>query len=96
MKRFIAKETLLTYPNFNKTFLIHKDISKVQLGACILHKERLVAFYSRKLNPSQTRYTTTEKEFLSIIETLKEFRNIFRIANYANLTYQHFTSLTDL
>ena len=35
-----------------------------------------IAFYSRKLNSAQTQYTTTEREFLSIVETLKEFRNI--------------------
>ena len=35
-----------------------------------------IAFYSRKLNPAQRRYTTTERELLAIVETLKEFRNI--------------------
>jgi RNase H-like domain found in reverse transcriptase len=34
MKRQIAKEKLLTYPNFNQTFAIHTDASKVLLGAC--------------------------------------------------------------
>ena len=71
MKKLIAKETLLTYPNFNKTFEIHTDASKVQLGACISQEGKPVAFYSRKLNPAQTRYTTTERELLSIVETLK-------------------------
>jgi RNase H-like domain found in reverse transcriptase len=66
---------LLTYPNFNKTFEIHTDTRKVQLGACISQEGRPVAFYSRKLNPAQTQYTTTERELLSIVETLKEFRN---------------------
>jgi hypothetical protein len=66
---------LLTYPNFNKTFEIHTDASKVQLGTCISQEGQPVAFYSRKLNPAQTRYTTIERELLSIVETLKEFRN---------------------
>eukprot|EP00957_Ditylum_brightwellii_P030977 2346843-Ditylum_brightwellii.AAC.1 len=35
-----------------------------------------LAFYSRKLNPAQLNYTTTEMEMLSIVETLKEFKNI--------------------
>jgi hypothetical protein len=50
----------------------------IQLGAVISQDDKPIAFYSRKLNPAQTRYTTTERELLSIVETLKEFRNIPR------------------
>jgi hypothetical protein len=53
---------------------------------------------SRKLNPAQTRYTTTERELLSIVETLKEFRNILLgqqivvHTDHANLSYKYFNS----
>ena len=67
---------MLAYPDFNKPFVIHTDASKVQLGACILQENCPLVFYSRKLNDAQTRYTTTERELLSIVETLKEFGNI--------------------
>jgi len=76
MKQIVGQETLLAYPNFNKTFEIHTDASHMQLGAVISQDGKPVAFYSRKLNPAQTRYTTTERELLAIVETLKEFRNI--------------------
>ena len=76
IKNIIAKEVLLAYPNFNNRFDIHTDASQTQLGAVISQDNKPIAFYSRKLNPAQTRYTTTEKELLSIVETLKEFRNI--------------------
>jgi len=98
MKTLISKETLLAYPNFNKKFEIHTDASKVQLGACLSQEGRPLAFYSRKLNPVQTRYTTTEREFLSIVETLKEFRNmllgqqIVVHTDHENLTYKNFNS----
>jgi len=98
MKRLIARETLLTYPDFNKAFEIHTDASKVQLGACISQEGKPVAFYSRKLNPAQTQYTTTERELLSIVETLKEFRNILLgqeiivHTDHENLTYKNFNS----
>ena len=51
-----------------------------------------MSFYSRKLTDTQKRYTVTENDMLSIIETLKQFRTIllgkiFRIYNdHKNLT----------
>ena len=76
MKNVIAKEVMLSYPDFNKPFVIHTDASHYQLGAVISQDNKPIAFYSRKLIPAQQRYTTTERELLSIVETLKEFRTI--------------------
>ena len=76
MKKVISKETLLTFPDFNKEFHIYTDASNVQLGAVIMQEGKPLAFYSRKMNAAQRRYTTGEQELLSIVETLKEYRNI--------------------
>ena len=76
IKTVMARETLLFYPDFNKPFEIHTDASHMQLGSVISQDNKPIAFYSRKLSDAQTRYTTTERELLSIVETLKEFRNI--------------------
>jgi hypothetical protein len=35
MKAIMAKETLVTFPDFTKEFEIHTDASKLQLGACV-------------------------------------------------------------
>ena len=57
-----------------------------------------IAFYSKKLNPAQINYTTTEKELLAIVETLKEFRNILYgqqikvYTDHQNLTYKNFNT----
>ena len=85
---------LLAYPDFSKTFEIHTDASDYQLGAVISQEGKPIAFYSRKLNNAQTRYTTTEKELLAIVETLKEFKNILLgqkikvFTDHKNLTYK--------
>ena len=76
IKKVISRETLLAYPDFNKEFHVYTDASDYQLGAVITQNDRPLAFYSRKLNGAQSRYTTGEQELLSIVETLKEYRNI--------------------
>jgi hypothetical protein len=97
-KRIIAREVMLAYPDFSKPFEIHTDASHFQLGAVISQEGKPIAFYSRKLNDAQTRYTTTERELLSIVETLKEFKNILlghRIivhTDHKNLTCKNFNT----
>ena len=76
IKRVIGCEVFLDCLDFNAPFEIHTDASKLQIGAVISQKGKLVAFYSRKMNSAQHNYTTTEEELLSIMATLKEFRNI--------------------
>jgi hypothetical protein len=83
IKKVIGTEipVLLCYPDFNKPVLFHlyTDASDHQLGAVIMQdkKQTTTAFYSRKLNTAQKRYTTTDRkqELLSAIETW-EYQNI--------------------
>ena len=76
MKKIVAREALLAYPDFERPFIIHTDACDIQLGSVISQNKKPLAFYSRKLNAAQKNYTTREKELLSIVETLKEFNNI--------------------
>ena len=98
MKQIMAREVILAFPDFNKPFHIYTDASDTQLGAVITQEGKPIAFYSKKLNPAQTRYTTTEKELLSIVATCKEFRTILLgqqlviYTDHENLTYKHFNS----
>ena len=97
-KRIIAKESILAYPDFSKKFTIHTDASHYQLGGVISQDGKPIAFYSRKLNDAQTRYTTTERELLSIVETLKAYRNILLgheievHTDHKNLVYKTFNT----
>jgi hypothetical protein len=71
IKQKVSKETLLAFPDFEKEFHVYTDASNTQLGAVIMKEGKPLAFYSRRLNSAQTRYTTGEQELLSIVETLK-------------------------
>jgi hypothetical protein len=99
IKRVIGREVLLAYPDLNAPFQIHTDACKTQIGAVISQNGKPIAFYSRKMISAQQNYTTTEKELLSIIATLKEFRNILLgqqqitvFTDHKNLTYKNFNA----
>jgi hypothetical protein len=78
IKKVSGTEVLLCYPDFNKpdSFHLYTDASDHQLGAVIMQDKKAMAFYSRKLNTAQKRYTTTEREaeLLSAIETARNTR----------------------
>jgi transposase InsO family protein len=76
LKRAISAEVLLSFPDYNKPFHLHTDASDYQLGAVLSQEGKPIAFFSRKLTGAQRNYSAGEKEMLSVVETLKEFRNI--------------------
>ena len=61
-KRYLAQNVAVIFSDFTKPFDIHTDASDFQLDAVISQNEKPIAFYSKTINPAQTRYTTTEKD----------------------------------
>ena len=76
VKATIARDVMLAYPDYSETFEIYADACDTQIGAVITQVNRPLAFFSRKLSDTQKRYNVTEKELLSIVETLKEFKGM--------------------
>jgi hypothetical protein len=67
---------MLIFPDFNKGFEIHMDISDYQLGSVIRQDQKPIAFYSKKLTATQRNYTVGEREMLSIVKILNEFHSM--------------------
>jgi hypothetical protein len=59
VKATIAKEVVLAYLDFTKSFKIYTDASTTQLGVVITQGNRPIAFFSRKLSKVQFKYSVT-------------------------------------
>ena len=74
MKILMVEDVLLSYPNHNIPFHICTDVYHYQLGSVILQQDVLVAYYSQKLSIAQQNYSTIEKDLLSVVKTLQNYR----------------------
>jgi hypothetical protein len=75
MNKIIARESILAHPNFEIPSKIHTDASAYQLGVFVSQNGKPIAFFSRKLAPAQTRYTTTEREPSKNLEQSSQVNN---------------------
>ena len=69
IKRIVARDNLLTYPNPNKAFKNYTNSSTFKLGVVICQKERPISFYRRRLTDAQQWYSETYRELISIKKT---------------------------
>ena len=76
MKAIIAADAMNAFPDHSVPLQIYTDASDFQLGAAIIQRRKPIAYCSKKLTAAQRNYTTTEKELLAIVTTLKNYRKM--------------------
>ena len=78
LKSILISHPVLMSPNFSRDFELSIDASDTGIGAMLCQKDDLgeshpVAFFSKKLNEPQRKYSTIEKETLALIAALNHF-----------------------
>ena len=73
----VSAETLLNYPDRKIPFTVHTYDSDKQLGDFIIHSNKPILILSSGLINTWCNYTTIEKELLSVLEFLNQFRGFF-------------------
>lgn len=78
LKSILTNEPLLQYPDFTQTFYLTTDASNFAIGSVLSQGEPPndlpIAYASRTLNRAESNYSTTEKELLAIVWSVKHFR----------------------
>ena len=90
-KNSLSHAALLAHPDASAPLAVVSDASTIAMGAVLqqfVHNEwHPLAFFSRKLNTAQQKYSAYDRELLAIYEAIKHFRYI--------LEARHFVIFTD-
>lgn len=77
-KNSIARATLLIHPQHEAPLALVTDASNIAVGSVLQQlvddEWQPLAFFSKKLNKAQTKYSAYDRELLAIYESVKHFR----------------------
>jgi len=79
LKDLITNAPILVAPDWNKPFRGHVDASNMAVGGTLTQldgngRDRVIAFFSKKLAPAEQNYTANDRELLGLIRFLERFR----------------------
>jgi hypothetical protein len=90
LKDMLIKAPILTYPDFDKSFVIYTDASGIGLGAVLSQikegKEHVIAYASRSLNPAEKNYSVTDQECLAVVWSIKHFQHYLGLKPFTIIT----------
>jgi sulfur relay (sulfurtransferase) DsrF/TusC family protein len=75
LKEKITGQLIMVLPYFGKKFRVRCNASGVYIGAVLSQDNKPVAYLSEKLNDTKKKYSTYDKEFYVVIQSLKKWRH---------------------
>jgi hypothetical protein len=75
LKEKITEQLILVLPDFGKTFQVRCDSSGLAIGAVLSQDNRPIAYFSEKMNDSNQKYYTYDKELYVVTQALKKWRH---------------------
>ena len=89
-KKMLAEATALAFPSSNLPTQIVVDASDIAIGAVLQQKYeevwRPIAFFSRKLDATQKKYSTFDRELLSAYKAIRHFHYLIEGVKFTLVT----------
>lgn len=89
-KQSLLQATLLVHPDPHAELAIQTDASDVAIGSVLQQRKGNewlpLAFFSRKLSPSQKKYSPYDRELLAMYEAIKYFRYMVEARTFSIIT----------
>ena len=90
IKETLVNATLLSHPKPDAPTSIMADASDVAIGAVLQQRIgndwRPISYFSKKLKPAETRYSTFDRELLAVYLSIKHFRHFVEGRKFHVLT----------
>ena len=75
MKKRVTEQPILALPDFQKPFQVRSDASGEAIGAVLNQEDKPIAYFSEKLNEDKNKYSSYDKEFYAVFQSLKKWRH---------------------
>ena len=75
LRKKIIEKLVLDLPDFGKVFQVEIDASGVAIGAILSQEQRPIVCFSEKLNEAKKKYSSYDKEFFAVVQSLKKWRH---------------------
>ena len=89
-KEALANATLLSRPHPTAPLAIMSDASDIAVGAVLQQRVESewhpIVYFSRKLTPPETRYSTFDRELLAVYLSIRHFRHMVEGREFSVLT----------
>lgn len=91
LKKSITTAPILVAPDWKNPFRGHVDASEFAVGGTLTQldesgKDRVIAFFSKKLSPAEQNYTANDRELLGLVYFLQRFRCYLEGASFEIFT----------
>ena len=90
LQRILVSNVVMNYPDFSKPFCVKADASLNAVGFVLTQqfdgKEKVISYGSKKLSPTQRRWSTYDREFFALLCAVRANAHYLRHAPFVAIT----------